>query len=289
MTVKGADGMERATLDGVALEFEISGSGEPVVLIHAGVLGAVWFDALVRQPALADRHRVLRYDRAGYGNSSRLTGPVTIADHAAHCRGLMSHVGVERAHVVGHSSSAMIALQLALDVPDIVHTLALLESARPSPTTAAQTAFATTVAVPAMQCYERGDHAGAVDTWMTGVAGPGYRATLDAVLPKSWEQAVEADSFFGQELPAVQQWSFTAADAARITQPVLAVLGADSVPTFAGRRQLLREWMPHLELGDLPDTGHLLHAENPRGVAALLAAFFGRYPIPRQQPPRNPA
>ena len=66
----------------------------------------------------------------------------------------------------------------------------------------------------------------AVDTLFRGVFGPGYRAALDHGLPGAFEQAVaDADAFFTQEMPALQQWPFTEDDARRIPQPALAVLG----------------------------------------------------------------
>jgi pimeloyl-ACP methyl ester carboxylesterase len=124
--------MDRAALEDIELEYEIRGAGEPVVLMHAGVC-ADFFKPLVEEPALTDQYRLVRYHRVGYAGSSRLVGAVSIAQQAAHCRSLMRHLGIERAHIVGHSSSAMMALQLALDAPDAVQTLALLDAARPAP------------------------------------------------------------------------------------------------------------------------------------------------------------
>jgi pimeloyl-ACP methyl ester carboxylesterase len=272
--------VKRAAIDGIELEYEITGADEPVVLIHAGVLGAGWFTPLLGERVLSDRYRLLSYNRAGYGGSSRPRGPVTIAQHAAHCRELMRHVGMDQAHIVGHSSSAMIALQLALDSPETVRTLALFESARPAVPTETQREFSETVVEPALQSFGRGDKAGAVDTWMRGVCGPRYRDVLDEALPGGFDQAVDAaDAFFGQELPAVQQWSFTQEDAKRITQPVLAVLGANSARTFAERRELLLAWLPDVEPFDLPDATHLLQVENPHGMAEGLAHFFARHPV----------
>src|SRR5262245_6911112 len=108
--------MERATVDGLELEYDLRGSGEPVVLIHWGV-GTAWAEPLLGEPALADRYRLVSYHRAGYAGSSRIEGPVSMALHAEHCRLLMRRLGIERAHIVGHSSSADVALQLALDSP----------------------------------------------------------------------------------------------------------------------------------------------------------------------------
>ena len=80
--------LRRAAVDGVDLEYELRGTGEPVVLIHWGV-GVVWAGPLLDQPALADHYQLLSYHRAGFAGSSRLAGSVTMATHAAHCRLLM--------------------------------------------------------------------------------------------------------------------------------------------------------------------------------------------------------
>ena len=88
--------LDGAVLEGVELAYEVRGAGEPVVLVHAGIF-AGWFTPLVEEPALTDRYRVLSYYRIGYAGSSRVAGPVSIAQQAAHCRSLMRHLGIERA------------------------------------------------------------------------------------------------------------------------------------------------------------------------------------------------
>jgi pimeloyl-ACP methyl ester carboxylesterase len=274
-----AERWNRAPVDGLEIEYVVHGAGDPVVLIHAGVC-ADFFAPLAAEAMLADRYRLLRYHRAGYAGSSPVTGPLGIAQQAAHCRALMRHLGIERAHIVGHSSSAMMALQLALDAPEAVQALALLDAARPAPVNPVQQAFAESVAKPAMQRYQAGDKAGAVDCWMQGVCGPHYREALERILPGAVERAVtDADTFFGQELPAVQQWSISQEEARRITQPVLAVVGEKSLPTFHERQQLLQEWLPNAESFALPGATHLLQVENPRDMAEALASFFARHPL----------
>jgi len=159
--------MQLAVIDGIELEYELQGSGEPVVLIHWGV-SARWAEPLLAEPVLAERYRLLRYHRAGFGGSSRVEGPMSMADHAEHCRLLMRQLGIERAHVVGHSSSALIALQLALDAPDAVQSLALMDAARPIPATETQAAFLREVAAVAIGRYRAGNVAAAVDIWARG-------------------------------------------------------------------------------------------------------------------------
>jgi pimeloyl-ACP methyl ester carboxylesterase len=250
-----------------------------VVLIHPGHF-ADWFRPLLDQSALTERYRVLTYHRVGCAGSSRIAGPVSLAQHAAHCRALMRHLGIERAYVVGHSSSGNVALQLALDAPDVVHALAILEPALYSvPSAETSRRFVGT----AVQLYRAGDKAGAIDTFLKGVCGPDYRPLLDQALPGAFDQHVaDADTFFGQEMPALQQWTFTLEDAQRISQPVLAVVGARSLeldPIWGERHQLLLDWLPNVEPFVLPDATHLLQIENPRGMAKGLAAFFARHPL----------
>jgi pimeloyl-ACP methyl ester carboxylesterase len=269
----------RAAVDGLELEYELRGRGEPVVLIHWG-LCAAWAGPFIDAPALADHYRLLSYHRPGFAGSDRIEGPVSIAAHAAHCARLMGYLSIERAHIVGHSSSAMIAMQLALDSPRAVHTLALMEPARPAPATEAQAQFVRDFVAPAIQRYRAGDKAGAVDTFARGVFGADYRGPLEHGLPGAFEQAIgDADAFFAQELPAVQQWSLNQQDARRITQPTLAVVGENTTPTFPERLQLLASWLPNAELFELPGATHLLHVQNPHGMAEALASFYGRHPL----------
>jgi pimeloyl-ACP methyl ester carboxylesterase len=273
--------MERAAVDGLELAYELRGSGEPVVLIHWGV-SATWAEPLLDEPALADRYRLLSYHRAGFAGSTPFEGSVTMADHAEHCLLLMRQLGIERAHVVGHSSSVAVALQLALDAPGAVHTVVSMDAARPAPSTELQAAFRREFVEPAVGRYRAGDTDGAVDTFFRGVFGPDYREPLEHGLPGAFEQAAaDADAFFTQELPALwQRWSFSAEDAQRITQPVLIVTGENSAATFPERAQLLLSWLPNAEPFELPDATHLLHVQNALGTAEALAAFFARHPIP---------
>jgi pimeloyl-ACP methyl ester carboxylesterase len=264
--------MDRAVLGGVELEYEVRGSGEPVVLVHHGA-GADWFRPLLEEPVLTGRYRVIHYHRAGYAGSSRLAAPLTFARESANYRSLIGHLGIERAHVVGHSASACIALQIALDVSDSVHSLVLLEPALqavPSPPEVPQ----------AIELYRAGDKMAAVNTFLRGTCGPGARDVLEKAIPGAVDQALaDVDTFFSQELPALRQWSFGPDDARRITQPVLAVLGEKSDSRFVERQKLLLEWLPNVEPFVLPGAGHLLHLQNPRGMAEGLAAFFARHPL----------
>jgi pimeloyl-ACP methyl ester carboxylesterase len=272
-----AESWQRASVEGIELEYRTVGAGVPVVLVHAGIF-ADWFEPLLKEPSLARRYRLVTYHRVGYAGSSHVAGPVSIAQQAAHLRALMDRLDIERAHLVGHSSGANIIMQLALDAPQRVQSLALLEAALPVPPGSPGRA-----GIPeAIGLYRKGDKAGAVDMFMRAVAGPDYRASADRALPGAFDQAVtDADTFFGQELPAILQWTFGEAEGARIEQPVLLVMGAKShevSPVWQQRQDLLSAWLANDEPFVLDGATHMLHLENPRGLAERLGAFFARHP-----------
>ena len=264
--------MERADLDGVTLEYEVSGTGEPVVLIH-GALVADTYKAWMKDPALAG-FRLIRYRRRGYaGSKGDATAP--IAAQAADCLALLRRLDAVPAHVVGHSSGGAIALQVALEAPEAVRSLTLLEPALldvPSGDALMQGL------APVMEAYQSGESAAAVDAFLRGVCGDGYRESMERVAPGGMAQAeTDAATFFEGEFVALGEWAFTREDAARIRQPVMAVLGAGSEALWPGWREgheRVLEWMPQAKPFVLAGAAHLLQVERPREMAAALAEFL---------------
>ena len=192
--------MESVTVNGVDLEYEARGSGEPVLLISPVI--ADGFLPLMSEPALADHHLLIRYHKRGWAGSTHTPPPVSIGDHGADAAALLDHLGIPRAHIAGHSSGAAVAAQLALDRPETVRTLILLELSLFSVPSGESFLGA---AGPAFEAYGSGDHSRALEMFMTAVSGldwPACRALLDERVPGALAQAREdADTFFGVELP----------------------------------------------------------------------------------------
>ena len=270
--------VDRAVIDGVTLEYEESGAGEPVVCIH-GAFIADAFRPLLSERGMADRYRLISYHRRGYVGSSRTAVPVNLAEHARDCRRLLSHLGLRRAHVVGHSSGGAIALRLTLDAPQLVHTLSLLEAAL----LVGESAHLYRLALAhSTQRYREAGAQVAVDEFLQ-MRWPGYREPLERVIPGAFEQAViDASTCFEADLPIALDLRFSEAEARRIAQPVLVVLGEESValdPRFAETYQTLLKWLPEAEGFVLPDATHFLQIENPRALAEALADFYARHPL----------
>jgi pimeloyl-ACP methyl ester carboxylesterase len=231
-------------------------------------------------PALVDRYRLIRYHKRGWGGSTHTTPPVRIADHAADAAALLDHLGVSRAHVAGHSSGGSVALQLAFERPDLVHTLAVLE---PSLFSVPSAQALLEMAAPSVEAYQSGDHEGAVVGFLSLVSGldrETCRGVIQENVPGGIAQAIsDADTFFGVELPAVGAWQFGRDEAAVITQPVLSVLGTETETLWVEVAGLLRSWFPQVEELAVDGVGHLLQMQRPEPVARGLASFFDRYPL----------
>lgn len=142
--------MPRATCNGVELEYEVVGDGEPMVLIMGiGAQLVMWPDELVDQ--LAGRgYRVVRFDHRDVGLSQKLDhlgkpdvrrsivrgllglpvdAPYTLSDMADDVAGLMDHLGIDSAHVVGASMGGMIAQTMAIVQPSRLRSLTSIMSA----------------------------------------------------------------------------------------------------------------------------------------------------------------
>ena len=270
--------MKKTNVNGLELQYEVVGSGEPVLLIGTGPI-ADSFLPLFSEKALAERYRLIRYRQRelDLGNGR---APVSFAAHAADAAGLLGHLGVRRAHVAGHSTGAAIALQLAFDRPDLVHTQALLE---PPLVGAASAGAFFEKAGPALAAYGAGDREGAMARFLSLACSLDWK-TCQAVIEKHVPGGVaralaNVDNFFGSYLPALNTWPFGADQAAVISRPVLSVLGTESERWFVDGHELLHTWFPQVEDCRIEGVAHLLHMQRPEPVARGLAGFFGRHPM----------
>ena len=267
--------MDRATVNGVELEYEVRGAGEPVLLID--MLIADCFAPLLPEPALADDYQLIRYHKRGWVRSTHTPPPVSFADHAADAAALLEQLGVRRAHIAGHSTGASIGAQLALDHPEKVHTLTLLE---PTLVSLPLGGAFLKDAGPVFEAYRSGDHSGAFAMFVAAASGLDWetcRALLEERIPGVVTQSInDADTFFGIELPALTEWTFGPEQAAAIRRPVLSVIGAETQPLWLEIAAFLRSSLPHVEELTVDGVGHLLQIQRPEPVARGIAAFLGR-------------
>jgi pimeloyl-ACP methyl ester carboxylesterase len=139
----------RAKIGEVELEYEVTGEGEPLVLVMGiGAQMIFWDDALIDR-FVAAGFQVIRFDHRDIGLSSRLdhlpvprpgqvvmrsllglpvAAPYTLSHMAADIVGLLDHLGHDRAHAVGVSMGGMLAQHLAIEHPHRLHTMTSIMS-----------------------------------------------------------------------------------------------------------------------------------------------------------------
>ncbi len=268
--------MECLQIDDARIEYEVRGEGEPVLLIHLSVVAEGLAYPLFARPEIASKYQLIHFHRRCYGGSTLGSVPLTAAREAADAAALLRHLGIRRAHVAGHSFGGQIALQLAVDAPDLVHSLALLEpSLPPVPGGGARLQQLFT---PVMEAYRAGDKRKAMTSLSDAIFGPGWQAIIERAIPGGVEQAVKDFDTFIQEQGPIREWQFGPSQAAAVNRPVLSMLGIHTSPFMKAGRSLLHAWFPQAEDCDIEST-HLLQMQDPTAVANDLAGFFCRHPI----------
>lgn len=268
--------MDRFDVDGAVIEYQVQGNGEPVLLIPpAATIDGLGLP-LLAQPQLASRYQLIHYHRRGYMGSTMGQESFTIALAASDAAALLRHLQVNSAHIAGHSIGGLIALQLAVEAPDMVHSLALLEPGLPM--VPSGKARLGDLFQPMMNAYRAGNKQAAIMHFCDAVYGPNWQSIVEQIIPGAVEQAVRDADVTLQELTAIPTWPFGSREIAAIHNSVLSVLGTRTSQFMKEGRILLHSWFPQTEDLDVPTT-HLLQMQDPQGVAHGLAEFFSRHPI----------
>lgn len=122
-----ADSERETTLATTASEigthFVVSGSGEPVVLVHGfSQTHAAWLDTLLYEDLLRD-HKVITVDLRGHGDSDKPHDPIAYGPHMqSDLVNLLDHLGIDKAHFVGFSLGASVVGDVVVSSPERVQT-----------------------------------------------------------------------------------------------------------------------------------------------------------------------
>lgn len=256
--------------DGRELWARQDGSGPDVVLIAGigddhGVWDAV-FDLLAR------RHRVTAFDNPGVGRSAIGEESLTIGTMAEDTVGLMSGLGIERAHIVGSSMGGAIAQELGLIAPGSVLSLALVGAWGEHDEHLSRAVTHNGRLFGLIEDPVEAFNAAAL--WVySGQAhadGTVERLLAAALASDSPEQSLEAfertaEALVGHDLGT---------RLVGIVAPTMVVVGSEDrlCPPRLGRR--LAELIPDSRLEVLPDCGHQPFQEDPEGFVRLLEEFW---------------
>ncbi len=268
--------MEHLNIDGALIEYQVHGNGEPVLLIPMSIFADSLGGPLLAQPELASHYQLIHYHRREYMGSSLGPEPLTVERQARDAAALLRYLQVKSAHVVGDSYGGSIALQLALDAPELVHTLALLE---PSIGIIPRGGVSWLLRLfPALNKLSPDARWRIVSKMIDRAEGSGWQAIVEHSIPGGVGQAKKDAGTYVREVPFVPQWQFGSRQAAVIRQPVLSMMGIHSPALMMKERKLLHDWFPQTEDYDV-QSNHLLQLQDPAGVAHGLAEFFSRHPL----------
>jgi pimeloyl-ACP methyl ester carboxylesterase len=252
-----ADALERprprivgfAPIGDVQMYYEIHGAGEPLLFIHGG--GGSVHTSWPREytDELSREFMVIVADSRGHGNTADGAGPITFGRLAADAVRLLDHLGIGRAHVVGHSAGAIAGLHLLLDHPERVRTATLLAGA-----------------------YH-------VDNYRPA-AYADLKRELEALIRGDTIESRLASKPVGVLRKLESAWlagpSFTFRQLATISRPTLIVTAGRDIFFEPAVGEDMRAHIPASELLHYPEATHRMQATHSRELVKAIRDFIAR-------------
>jgi pimeloyl-ACP methyl ester carboxylesterase len=270
--------MATAHVNGVRLRYQLSGVGEaPLVLVHGSWASHHSWDLVV--PSLAQSFRVLAYDRRGHSESERPTEPGSVREDVADLAGLLEHLGLGPAWVVGNSFGASIALRLAGERSDLCrgivgHEPPLLSVLADDPAMAPLLEDVGRRVAAVLERIAGGDHEGAAEQFVETVAlGPGAWAQLPPPIQQTF---VENAPTFLDEVADPEQLTIDLGALKAFPRPMLLTTGDASPPIFAPVMAKLRAAVPGADVVTFAGAGHIPHVTHADVYIEVLTAFIRR-------------
>jgi 3-oxoadipate enol-lactonase len=254
--------MAFARVNGIVLHHQVLGPSDGPILVFINSLGSdlrVWQDVV---SALADRYRIILYDKRGHGLSDAPPAPYSIDDHTSDLLALLDHLQVDKASLVGLSVGGMIAQRMAVRAPGRVQSVTLC-------------CTAAKIGTPELWA----DRIGAVE------AG-GIEPIADAVLQRWFTPRFHdkwADDLAGWRNMLVRTpahgYAGTCAairdadlraDAGRIAVPTLCVAGEQDGSTPADVVRGTADLIPGARFALIEGAGHIPCVEKPAELSGLI-------------------
>jgi pimeloyl-ACP methyl ester carboxylesterase len=264
-------------VDGVRLHYVEHGTGTPLVLLHGNGAMAEDFELSGLPAAAAAQHRVIMFDRPGYGYSDRPTDRKwTPLEQARLLHQASQQLGIERPIVLGHSWGTFVAIAWALEFPDDVRGLVLL-SGYYYPSMRPDTKLLATPALPLIGTLMR--------YTLSPLSGRLLWPAITKQIFRPTEVAERFSSFpmwlslrpaqlrasaveSGMMVPAAKALSKRYRE---LTMPILIMAGTkDKIANPKHNSARLHEELPHSLLWMKEEVGHMIHYACPDEIVTAL-------------------
>jgi pimeloyl-ACP methyl ester carboxylesterase len=267
-------------VDGIRLHYTDTGEGPPVVLLHCN--GSMLQDpSIALADKLADRHRVLAFDRPGFGYSER-PREITWTPEAQMELILQAlrQLGVERPVLYGHSWGASLVVTFALHAPDAIRGV-VAASGYYYPNRRLDAAIAVLNVAPAIGPVVR-NTVGPMLGALTGRAAvralfspnpvpPTFAEFPASLTLRPWQIRASAE-----DGTALREWAQRSSPHYRDIRVPIAIIAGDSdkAVDYRGHAIRLRYNIPGSQLRIFPDTGHMVHHVHPDEVVDAIERVF---------------
>lgn len=239
-----------ADVNGLHLYYEVYGHGEPLLLLHGG---SATLDSFCKQiPAFSEHFQVIAPDSRGHGRTADTPEPLTYARMAEDFSALLRHLNIPKASIVGWSDGGVIALHMAMNMPDQVDKIALFGSNF-------HRLGLTEEFKASVETAEAKDHPAFLITLYEKVSpdGPEHWPVFYDKLKKMWLTSPE----------------YTTEQLSTITAPTLILVGDRDI-VRPGHTVTLFESIPNAQLCVLPGSDHFVPFERPDLVNRVVLEFL---------------
>jgi pimeloyl-ACP methyl ester carboxylesterase len=241
--------------------YDEHGNGDPLVLLHGGLVDARWVEPNLAP--LAERFHVYTPERRGHGHTPDVDGPITYQLMADDTIAFLEQVVGGPADLVGHSDGAVVAMLVAMQRPELVRRLVMISGGFDKAGEAAPDMEFDTDAVVAFLGPAYGE------------VSPDGEAHFPVLARKIGEMA--------RNEPHVD-----VAELAGITSRSLVMFADDDLMTLRHAVDMF-DALPDAELAIVPGTSHFLTQEKPHLVNALVLDFLTHEPVATVAPIRRAA
>ncbi len=246
-------------LPSVRTWYDERGEGEPLVLLHGGLVDARFFEKNL--DALADRFHVFLPERRGHGHTPDVDGPITYELMAQDTIAFLEAVVDGPAHLVGHSDGAVVAMLVAMRRPDLARRLVLISGG-----------FHRDGLMPGMDQFD-------VDEVVKFLGAAYGEVSPDGA--EHFPVVVRKVARMTAEEPALPQ-----SELRGITSRTLVMFADDDLMTLE-HVNAMYEGIPNSELAIVPGTSHFLLQEKPTLCNTIVVDFLTTEPVPTVAPVRR--